>query len=145
MAKWLQKVVGESFGNRQSVLATLSGGELVELKCEPDNPYDKNAVAALTSSGEIGYIPKEEAARFSRDITRGIPHRAWIYRIHGGGEGYSFGAVLLVHSADDVSDEPDFTEQNSVSYNEEASGCLGMLFLSAFFGSSFTFWPDIFI
>ena len=145
MAKWLQKVVGESFGDRQSVLAELVGEELVELKCEPDNPYDKNAVAIITASGDIGYIPREEAKRIARDINRGVDHRAWIYRIHGGDQGYSFGAVLLVHSGEDVSDEPDFSDRDSVGYNGEIPGCLGVFSVLALCGTSFIYLTDFLV
>lgn len=144
MAKWLQKVVGESFGNRQSVLASLSSGELVELKREPDNPYDKNAVAILTPKGEIGYIPRDEAARFSKDIFNGVPYRAWIHSIHGGDDGYSFGAVLIIHSKGDVSEKPDFTTGSSLESREDASGCLGLFLILPFMGAGLQLLPDIF-
>ena len=39
---------------------------------EPDNPYDHNAIAVQTLSGQtLGYVPKEHTARFPHDTTFG--------------------------------------------------------------------------
>ena len=41
-------------------------GDLVRLVCEPDNPYDKNAVAVFVQNvGKVGYIPKKLAERMN--------------------------------------------------------------------------------
>jgi HIRAN domain len=43
---------------RQALIKTLSRGEAVRLVREPNNPYDKYAVAVFRTSGEqLGYIP----------------------------------------------------------------------------------------
>lgn len=39
-----------------------SVGDSVILKREPNNPYDKNAIAVILNGSHIGYIPKKEAA-----------------------------------------------------------------------------------
>lgn len=60
------KAVGVSFGLRQVALERLKANNpaqvKVMLKVEPDNKYDKNAIAVLVSVGggktfKIGYLP----------------------------------------------------------------------------------------
>ena len=51
-------IVGEA--SYQSSIRRCSRGEPVEIVHEPDNPYDKRALAAVSSDGlTIGYIAKE--------------------------------------------------------------------------------------
>lgn len=61
----ISKVSGVSFDNRQSIIATLRGNEAVQVRAEPENPHDKNALAiwAATPSGpqHVGYVPREAA------------------------------------------------------------------------------------
>lgn len=63
------KVAGVTYENRQAILAGLAGGEPCQIVPEPDNPYDKNALAVhvATSAGvvHIGYIPKSIAAEIA--------------------------------------------------------------------------------
>lgn len=58
----------EAHGARQAVLEQLAGGKteeacsirvLAELRPEPDNPYDSNAVAVLIGSRQVGYRMSE--------------------------------------------------------------------------------------
>lgn len=36
----------------------------VALVPEPDNPYDPHAVAVVTETGRVGYLPREDAERY---------------------------------------------------------------------------------
>jgi hypothetical protein len=66
------RVVGVTFCNeeiginRQEVIATLSGKEKIYLKREPENRFDKNAIAVVLKREErdfkLGYIKSEVAA-----------------------------------------------------------------------------------
>ena len=60
--------VGVTFDNRQDVISELYSDSVksgidnipVVLKKEPQNPYDKNAIAILTTDGRsIGYVSKD--------------------------------------------------------------------------------------
>jgi len=67
------KLVGVTFNNengmsRQGILANLSKGNEVTLKREPQNPHDKNAIAVLSSLGQIGYIGRDYAQILSNMI-----------------------------------------------------------------------------
>lgn len=46
--------------NYNDLLAKLSEGMEVLLKCEPDNPYDSNAIAVFNGADQLGYIPKRD-------------------------------------------------------------------------------------
>lgn len=69
----IAKVVGVTFQNddykvnRQDVISRLSGKEKIYLKREPNNKFDKNAVAVMLKRGEkfkdfkLGYVRAELA------------------------------------------------------------------------------------
>lgn len=63
------KVSGVTFEGRQEYLALLSGKEPCRIVPEPENPYDKNALAVhVAADGDIlhvGYIPKALAAEIA--------------------------------------------------------------------------------
>lgn len=60
-------VVGVTFKNengtsRQKILETVSSGDILELRREPNNMYDINAIMVITEDGQqIGYIGKQYA------------------------------------------------------------------------------------
>lgn len=70
---WTFPVVGES--NFQDNLLRLAGGEKSEegakidvtatLTPEPNNPYDKNAIAVYVSKKQVGYLRREDAQTFA--------------------------------------------------------------------------------
>ena len=56
------RVVGVTFENRQAVVALLSEGERVSLIREPDNAFDKNAVACVRwNHQQFGYLDRNLA------------------------------------------------------------------------------------
>lgn len=59
------KLAGVTFENRQETIARLSSGEPCQLIPEPENQFDKNAIAVfVTLDGEpahIGYVPRQLA------------------------------------------------------------------------------------
>ncbi len=71
------KVVGVSFTNpdgksRQRIIAGCYPCELLQLRPEPENPVDKNAVVVLRASGEqIGYLQADQAEEVSRRLSCG--------------------------------------------------------------------------
>lgn len=104
------KVVGESF--HQDALkrlyaawnfGTTTGRILIER--EPDNPYDANAVAVLTSDREIiGHFPRAEAARYAPVLDHlSKAHRGFYChgRLTGGGD-LHVGIVLDMKSAKEL-------------------------------------------
>ena len=69
--------------DRQSILAKCKIGEPIKIVREPDNPFDKSAVALFRKNGEqIGYLPKGD--RLSDHIDKGGMVKAKILKITGG-------------------------------------------------------------
>lgn len=57
-------------------------GEELKLVPEPTNPYDPNAIKVCRTNGEqLGYLPAEQAARFTHDIEIGWTYRATVDEI----------------------------------------------------------------
>ncbi len=70
--------------DRQTLVKTLKPGEELKLVREPDNSYDKYAVAVYRSSGEqLGYVPAGDR-RLADHIDSGGPVTAKVVKITGG-------------------------------------------------------------
>lgn len=80
-------VAGESFGDRQKVIARLKAGDPVRLVPEPDNPHDPFAIRVEARGGMIGYVPARNAARLASELDGGARVRATIERIARSGGG----------------------------------------------------------
>jgi hypothetical protein len=62
-------IVGEKFHpGAAELLKTMTGGEELLLVREPDNKYDKNAIAVYFGGRKIGYIPKANNITLSKFI-----------------------------------------------------------------------------
>jgi HIRAN domain len=107
-------VHGESF--RQDAIRSLRAtckphpaeGRLacdVTLVAEPGNPYDSNAIAVHSSSGQVGYLPRDVAPDFAA-LFRELHHLGYdggrCGAVMTGGEPgrESFGVVLLLSGPD---------------------------------------------
>jgi len=79
-------VVGIEFDNRDGsnrrfALALCETGDPVELRLEPDNPADENAVAVYNSGGmQLGYLTSVRAVRISAVLREGREVRALLQR-----------------------------------------------------------------
>lgn len=84
-------VAGESFQNedgrsRQKIIAALAPREIVTLALEPNNRFDKRAIAVFSKRGQIGYVAKADASHpylFER-LREGRQVNASILNIIGG-------------------------------------------------------------
>lgn len=82
---------------RQRVLAALQPGEPLTLQRQPENPYDRNAVAVLADKHIIGFIPKTEAALVAGLLDAGEPYRSQLHELTGGMPDYpTFGAKICI-------------------------------------------------
>jgi hypothetical protein len=80
------KVAGVTYENRQQVIKKLKDGDALILKREPNNPYDKNAIAVLTKSNEqVGYIGKDLAIKLAPLMDDGAIFEVNISKITGDG------------------------------------------------------------
>jgi hypothetical protein len=74
----LCKVAGVAHEGRQVIIESMIGNEIVFLRHEPDNQYDKNAIAAWVTfpveakmdDAKIGYIPKGIAVDLLQHIRK---------------------------------------------------------------------------
>jgi hypothetical protein len=95
--------------NRQSLLRKCSAGEVVGLRREPENPYDRFAIVVLNANSQVlGYIPAGDR-RLAEHIDRGGETRATIVAITGGPNifqkllglgGKSYGCLLNIVKRD---------------------------------------------
>jgi single-stranded-DNA-specific exonuclease len=113
MRRMYVKVAGVTFDSRQSLIAKLRGNEPCRIVPEPENPYDKNALAVQVAMGEgvehIGYVPRELAAQIA-PLLDGESVMVSIDQISGGfekwdGEIASLGVVLAVDVPDESGDD----------------------------------------
>lgn len=76
------KIVGVTFEGRQEVLQNLKAGDKLILKREPDNEFDPNAVAVLTTKEEqAGYLNKQLAMDFAEGMDKGLLYGAEVLEV----------------------------------------------------------------
>lgn len=56
------KVVGVTFEGRQEIIKQLDRSDIVTIRREPTNRFDKNAIMVMTEKGQVGYIGKDYAS-----------------------------------------------------------------------------------
>lgn len=83
-------VAGVSMQNRDGterqrlIEANVAAGMSIELRPEPSNLYDSDAVAVLCRGYQIGYIPATFSPRVSEYLTRGYEYEARVLDVLGG-------------------------------------------------------------
>ena len=92
---FVTKIVGVSFEGRQNMVAGLKPGQELELRRQPDNPVDPNAVAAWFGTFHIGFLRKEIARHVAPVMDSGVMYRARIEHVTGGGnKNYGINVVV---------------------------------------------------
>jgi hypothetical protein len=76
-------VVGSTYEGRQAVVRKLQVNETIQLRREPNNPYDANAIRVERIDGEqFGYINRYLAKKLAPQMdAMGVPVLGHIYRI----------------------------------------------------------------
>lgn len=77
------KLVGVTFENRQEVIKNICDGVQVEIKREPDNPYDSNAIVITLSEEKLGYLNAKLARNLAATLDKGVPYEAYISQVTG--------------------------------------------------------------
>lgn len=117
--KYNSKLVGVTFEGRQAVISLLKGDEQLSCRREPENEYDKNAVAVdVLTGGEwlpIGYIAKDKNQEIASSMDAGIVPKITLATITGG-DGKSFGINFEIEyaKAPEKKEEPVASEVKSV-------------------------------
>lgn len=78
-------VAGVSF--RQGAVAACRVGDICELRREPQNRYDKNAVAVWCRGAQIGYVGRGLSMRLAPFLDMGMVISVWIEQLLGGQPG----------------------------------------------------------
>jgi HIRAN domain len=60
--------------------AALAPGDRLELRREPDNPHDANAIAVHGGGAHLGFVPRELAAELAPELDAGRPWSAIVLR-----------------------------------------------------------------
>jgi single-stranded-DNA-specific exonuclease len=89
------KVVGVSFEGRQDVVAALRPGEAVELRRDPENIHDPNAIGVWFGALQLGFLKRAIAARVAPNFDSGERYAAEVTAVTGGGT-RSFGINIYV-------------------------------------------------
>ncbi len=89
------KVVGVSFEGRQDVAAGLREGAALQLRRDPANAYDPNAIGVFFGTLQIGFLRKPIAARLAPNIDEGARYSAHVTAVTGGGT-RSYGINIYV-------------------------------------------------
>ena len=55
------KVVGVTFEGRQEIIKQLNKDDVITIRREPTNKFDKNAIMVVSEKGQVGYIGKDYA------------------------------------------------------------------------------------
>src|SRR5271154_1894464 len=62
-AEFFTKVVGVTFEGRQDVVAGMRSGEVLELRRDPSNVHDANAIGVWRGALQLGFLKREIARR----------------------------------------------------------------------------------
>ena len=131
------KVAGVTFEGRQRYIRSLAAGQKLQLKAEPNNPYDRYAVGVYTLDGtQIGFIPKGQNQTISNNLlnNRGT-YDVSVSSITGGGFGSNYGCNIAIDYKQNVNsynafqksevcsvddDNEPWTEEDLIKYAEHA-------------------------
>jgi hypothetical protein len=103
------RIAGVTYEGRQTVVSKLLRKEIVMLVREPKNEYDANAIAVTNTLGEqLGYIPREMAARLATPIDKGARISAHVVSV--GGYNGRVGVEIALHADNDKALMPIFKE-----------------------------------
>jgi len=80
------KIVGVSFEGRQDTIGGLRVGTELDLRRQPENPHDSNAIAVYYGALHLGFIRKEIAKHLASPMDSGARYRARVESLTGGGE-----------------------------------------------------------
>lgn len=62
-------------------LASMIDGEALRLVRQPENPYDKNAVAVYDGGVHLGYVPAVDAVTIAKAMDQGLKVSAVVNRV----------------------------------------------------------------
>lgn len=95
--QFFTKVAGVTFEGRQSAVADCGDGDHLELRRQPDNPKDANAIAVLRRDGrQVGFLNARLARNLAPLIDAGAAFDVTVSQRTGGEAGRSYGLNILI-------------------------------------------------
>jgi len=79
------KLAGVSFEGRQDVVAGVRAGAALDLRRDPQNAYDPNAIGVWFGNLQLGFVKRGIAARIAPNIDAGERYTAEVTAVTGGG------------------------------------------------------------
>ncbi len=79
------KIVGVTFEGRQDIVGGVREGAELELRRDPDNAYDPNAIGVWFGALQLGFLKREIALRVAPNIDAGERYTAAVTAVTGGG------------------------------------------------------------
>lgn len=86
LTTFYSKVNGTTFANSQELIKTLQPEEPLELIPEPTNKFDKNAIKIVYKGQKLGYLPRDTAESFGKQVPEGAKFMAEVSEITGAGK-----------------------------------------------------------
>lgn len=102
------KIVGVTVDNRQKYIKSCHKNQKLDLVREPQNEYDKNAIAVYCNENKVGYLKKELAFEIANKIDNGANLECRVVGVSGGGD-YNYGLNVRIND----------TRQDSSYFHEE--------------------------
>jgi hypothetical protein len=75
-------VAGSRFQSDALAADAAAPGRPLELRRDPENEHDTNAIAVLAGGAQVGWVPRELAAEIAPQLDRGAPWSAIVLREH---------------------------------------------------------------
>lgn len=91
-------IVGVTYDGRQELIKKLQVNEEVKLIREPQNPYDKNAVAVFAGTNQRGYLSREKAEKIALSMDAGTKYKCYVTAVTGGRNDYNYGAKICIET-----------------------------------------------
>lgn len=66
-------IAGFQYYDGPGIISRIKSGDELELRAEPENPYDEFAVEIYLKGAKLGYIPRSDNRHISRMLSSGIP------------------------------------------------------------------------
>ncbi len=74
-------VAGLQYYRGNDLAELISVGDELNLRRQPENPYDEHAVMVMWHHNKIGYVPRALAQSIDRQMTAGVPITASIVEV----------------------------------------------------------------
>ncbi len=118
------KIVGSTFPREgqtrkgSEIIPELNAGQKLSLRREPNNKFDKNAVAVDIGKEQLGYIPAETAIQLAQWMDDGMEFNCFVSEVTGGGDKHYGCNIEIKDKNDSIGNAPEEPVQKSDAFNE---------------------------